>query len=179
MSGKTVFIAGAYGTGKSTLCARLASMLNIPAYSAGDLISERSGELYGANKAVSDKTQNQNILVECIRDIHVRYSRILLAGHFCIFNADNQVDVLPMDVFGQIEISHIVLLEADKEQIAKHLRNRDEKEYPLNAIQRLLHMECEQSKKVAELLKCSLLIHQMTFTDTDTERIIAYLAKGA
>ena len=42
-----VFIAGTYGVGKSTLCNNLSSVLGIPSFSAGDLISEVNGEIYG------------------------------------------------------------------------------------------------------------------------------------
>ena len=35
----TIFIAGSYGVGKSTLCKALSNVLDVPAYSAGDLIS--------------------------------------------------------------------------------------------------------------------------------------------
>ena len=58
MNGSTIFIAGVYGTGKSTICSALAERLHIPAFSAGDLISVINGEQYGANKAVADKDNN-------------------------------------------------------------------------------------------------------------------------
>ncbi|MDD3336479.1 MAG: AAA family ATPase [Eubacteriales bacterium] len=59
MNGSTVFIAGVYGTGKSTLCSALSERLHIPTFSAGDLISAINDEQYGANKAVADKYINQ------------------------------------------------------------------------------------------------------------------------
>lgn len=58
----TIFIAGVYGTGKSTVCSALSKELCIPAFSAGDLISSINGEQYGANKTVSDKNNNQVLL---------------------------------------------------------------------------------------------------------------------
>jgi len=39
----TIFVAGIYGVGKSTLCANLSKELKIPTYSAGDLISSVNG----------------------------------------------------------------------------------------------------------------------------------------
>ena len=50
-----VFIAGTYGVGKSTLCDKLCRKLNIPAFSAGDLISEINGETYGKIKLLRIK----------------------------------------------------------------------------------------------------------------------------
>jgi len=88
MGGTTIFIAGAYGTGKSTLCSKLANKLSIPAFSAGDLISETIGEQYGANKAVADKNNNQLVLANRVQELNYKYGCILLAGHFCIFNVN-------------------------------------------------------------------------------------------
>ena len=61
-----VFVAGIYGVGRSTLCERISSLIHMPFYSAGDLISEQVGEIYGENKKVRNKDQNQNVLIECI-----------------------------------------------------------------------------------------------------------------
>lgn len=58
----TIFVAGSYGVGKSTLCNVLSKALDIPTFSAGDLIGNINGEQYGANKAVKNKDVNQDIL---------------------------------------------------------------------------------------------------------------------
>lgn len=79
------FIAGVYGVGKSTLCEKISTILDIPFYSSGDLISNVNSETYGANKTVKDKAQNQNILVSAVNQSYLRYPTMLLAGHFCIF----------------------------------------------------------------------------------------------
>jgi len=41
----TYFLAGIYGVGKSTIGEKLSTVLDIPFYSAGDLISQVNGEL--------------------------------------------------------------------------------------------------------------------------------------
>lgn len=69
VKGSTIFIAGVYGTGKSTMCSVLSEMLHIPAFSAGDLISATNSEQYGVNKAVSDKNKNQLLLAERVRQL--------------------------------------------------------------------------------------------------------------
>ena len=74
----TFFVAGVYGVGKSTLCEQLSVDLNIPSFSAGDLISQVNGEQYGANKAVSDKSENQDILSVEVQQLLLKHSKILL-----------------------------------------------------------------------------------------------------
>lgn len=95
MKNGVIFIAGAYGVGKSTLCNKLSLTLGIPSFSAGDLISEVNGEIYGQNKVVKDKTENQNILIAAIKDRLNTHPVFLLAGHFCIFNKKTKLKFFP------------------------------------------------------------------------------------
>lgn len=49
---------------------------------SGNLISKVNGEKYGANKFVTDKEKNQDILAECVSEILQTTKTIILAGHF-------------------------------------------------------------------------------------------------
>ena len=100
----TIFVAGTYGVGKSTLCNKLSTALKIPDFSAGDLISAVNGETYGANKVVRDKDANQNILASQVKQLLKSTPSIILAGHFCIFDINGNVDTLPSRVFYDLEI---------------------------------------------------------------------------
>ena len=105
----TIFVAGTYGVGKSTLCNELSTALKIPDFSAGDLISAVNGETYGANKVVRDKDANQNILASQVKQLLKSTPSIILAGHFCIFDINGNVDTLPSSVFYDLEIETIGL----------------------------------------------------------------------
>lgn len=121
LKGTTIFIAGVYGTSKSTMCSVLSEKLHIPAFSAGDLISEINGERYGANKAVSDKNNNQVLLAARVRQLNQENEKIILVGHFCIFNSDDGIEVLPESVYSALSISQIILLEADTQTVIANL----------------------------------------------------------
>lgn len=123
----TIFVAGTYGVGKSTLCSKLSTALKISDFSASDLISAVNGETYGANKAVRDKDANQNILASQVTQLLKLTPSIILAGHFCIFDINGNVDTLPSSVFYGLEIETILLLEASSSQIIKNLWMRDKK----------------------------------------------------
>lgn len=167
-----IFVAGIYGVGKSTLCDNLSKELRIPFYSSGDLISKVNGELYGANKVVKDKNKNQNILAEAVSQISMVYPSILLAGHFCIFNKNTEVDILPEKVFSQLNIQKIILLEASEEVIINHLSKRDDKTYSVNQIAAIKDAEHTQAVKIASRLKKPLIIQQMKFCDSDVDEMI-------
>lgn len=166
----TIFVAGSYGVGKSTLCSALSKTLKIPSYSASDLISNVNGERYGANKAVKDKEANQDILAFEIKKKLEQYPTILLAGHFCIFDKLNCVEKLPYSVFEKISIEQILLLEANPVRILTNLSIRDNKNYELRHIELLLEEERHAAEEVSKEYSCRLNIHQMAFDESDLRK---------
>lgn len=167
-----IFIAGVYGVGKSTLCEAISKTLEVPYYSASDLISNINGESYGVNKIVKDKDNNQNILVDAVNQIYSDNCSILLAGHFCIFDKNYEVDILPEGVFSQLKIRKIILLEADEEVIINNLSKRDEKTYSMEQIVAIKNIEHDQAVKIALKLNLPLIIHRMKFDDSDINNVI-------
>lgn len=174
----TIFVAGTYGVGKSTLCTKLAELLGIRYFSAGDLISAVNGESYGANKVVKNKVINQSILALQVRQLLNEDSKIILAGHFCIFGANGSIDYLPEGVFSDLEIEIIILLEAPVSQIVKNLSMRDKKDYSENQILLLQKAEYEKACKISKSINCNLYVHNMLFDETDVTSCLSYIKRG-
>lgn len=170
-----IFVAGMYGVGKSTLCEKLSQRMNIPFYSAGDLISRVNGEQYGANKVVADKNRNQNILVEAVDKLLIHQPQIILAGHFCIFSAKNAIERLPESVFHNLHIEKILLLQADVTTVQANLQHRDKKEYATSKLTALQETEQEIAHSIASQIPCSLVVHSMTFSDFDVDACLSLL----
>ena len=145
----------------------LSQRQGIPFYSAGDLISQVNGEIYGANKVVADKVGNQDILAIQIDRLLKQYDRILLAGHFCIVNKHGEVDCLPQEAFKNLHLDKIILLEAEEEQILDHLRVRDAKKYSPELVAALMQTEREMAYAVSAELNCPIATHCMTYSSTD------------
>lgn len=170
-----IYIAGVYGVGKSTLCEKISRLINLPFYSAGDLISEQVGEIYGENKKVRNKEHNQDVLIECINKKMIKEPALILAGHFCILGNDNKPEELPTYVYEKINISSIVLLEAESCKIIKHLEKRDNKKYSRKLIDDFIVRERECAMKIVETLNIPLKIYSMLFSDEDAENIIDFI----
>ncbi len=168
----TIFLAGVYGVGKSTIGRKLNSLTSIPFYSAGDLISEINGETYGANKVVKDKNNNQKILSKAVQKKLNSDSRILLAGHFCIFDKECNIDILPISVFKQLTIEKIILLEAENTTIFNHIANRDSKEYSIDCLNSIIIKEKECAINTAKQLNVPLYIHHMKFNNSDVSNLM-------
>ena len=105
-----IFFAGIYGVGKSTLSSKISESLSVPDYSASDLISMNNNEQYGKNKFVNDVKKNQIILVENSNKILQEEGSFLMSGHFCIFNSDYSINILPTTFFDEAQIKTIILL---------------------------------------------------------------------
>lgn len=172
-----IFVSGVYGVGKSTLCDKLSEKLRIPAFSAGDLISEINGEKYGKNKNVIDAKYNQDVLVSAVEEKLRTLPQFILAGHFCIIDKSFEVELLPEIVFSKLHLQQIVLLEADVLRIQENISNRDQKVYPVYTLEKLILAEREQAKKIAKELKIPLTMHSMYFNHLD-EKILAEALRG-
>ncbi len=167
-----IFIAGVYGVGKSTVCDKLSESLNIPHYSASDIISKSNGEKYGRNKAVSDANSNQNILINEVEDILKKHEKIILSGHFCIFDKNQNVIELPTFVYEKIYLEKIILLEKDLSTIVGNLSIRDDKKYISSNISELQKMEKESAVKVSKYNNVPLYIYELLYSEADLKYLI-------
>jgi len=163
-----IFVSGPYGVGKSTLCGELSNLLNVPYYSAGDLISKKKGEIYGPHKKILNVDFNQEILIEEV-NLLLRHERvIILAGHLNLINDKSEIVSVDLHFFKQLGVSTIIVLIADASTIKDNLYDRDHEIYSLQLIKRLLHAEIKKAKCYSTKLNCGLIIHEMRYDDTDS-----------
>lgn len=172
------FISGAYGVGKSTLGEKISAITNIPFYSAGDLISELNGEIYIGNKYVKDKDANQYVLINAVEKKLQISKNLILAGHFCIFNKNNEIDLLPLFVFERLHFDRIILLESTKEKILSNISQRDRKTYSTGSITSLIKKENKQAKIISDRLNIPLYIHLMKFDSSDIDNVLKFLKES-
>ena len=133
----TIFIAGTYGVGKSTLCSKLSTALKIPDFSAGDLISAVNGETYGANKAVRDKDANQNILASQVKQLLKSTPSIILAGHFCIFDINGnvgEISGIKYKLIGAVNKHADIFLVPEGENYEEAKKVKKEKGYDIDLV---------------------------------------------
>ena len=170
MDKKIIFIAGSYGVGKTTICNQLANILKIPSYSASDLISKQNKESYGKNKYVKDSNLNQNILVEQVSQI--KDEIFIVKGHFCLKAPNNNIILLDKDIFKQLSLEAIVLIESSSELILQNLYNRDQKKYNNEFIDKLLLSEKNQAIYVSKTYNVPLYFYRMKYDGEDLKKIL-------
>ena len=142
------------------------------------MIGEINGETYGANKIVKDKTANQNILISAAKRKLSLNPVFMLAGHFCIFNKNYEVDILPEFVYKKMPILKLILSEANIERIINNIGLRDKKLYSLDAIKSLILTERKQAEIISGQLNLPLYIHKMKFDQTDVEKVSVIIQRS-
>lgn len=96
----------------------------------------------------------------------------------CLFDKNGNVDFLPRNVFFDLEIETIILLEASVPQIIKNLSNRDNRVYSETQISLLKKAEYERAKEMANSINCNFYNHQMHFDETDVTCCLTYLERN-
>lgn len=167
-----IFFAGIYGVGKSTLSSKISKTISLPEYSASELISMSNNEEYGKNKFVSDVKKNQVILVENSNKILQEEGSFLMSGHFCIFNSDYSINILPTTFFDEAQIKTIILLVADIDRVIQNLNSRDAITYKKSDLLALQKFEIEQAEKISQIRKIPFHIYNMEFSDNDISNVI-------
>lgn len=175
MMNKTIFVAGVYGVGKDYLCDIISEMTGIKKFSASQLISNINKENYEGNKDVIDKNKNQTILREEVHKLLQKYNTIFLTGHMCILNKNMSIEELPQEVYGDLEITGMVLLKNKPDVIVQNLMKRDKKEYNVKLIDEFQRKEEELFIKTAKIIKAKSLIIDLLYDNSDLERFQKFL----
>lgn len=161
------FFAGVYGVGKTTVCTQISKQLNIPLYNASDLITEKNNESYSKRKYVSDATKNQQILIDAIKIRLNQNAKILLTGHFTIFDKDFKAKELPAFVFDKIPFEKIILLSADIKSIRNNLEVRGDQNFGIQNIASLLELEKNACITYCKNKTIPLYIHEMDYLNDE------------
>lgn len=169
------FISGIYGVGKSTLSERISRILNIPVYSASDLIKRKTGENFNTNKYVNDMDYNQHILIDAVNFLLEKENPLILTGHFCILNKTGGIDELPEFVYRNLNISKIILLEAETTRITDNLNSRDNRYYNNELIKKLQKNERQYATYISGLIGAPIFIHKMNYSDDDVNTVVDFI----
>ena len=107
-------------------------------------------------------------IIGCAIEVHKQLKiqpRLLLAGHFCIFTKNNEVDYLPESVYHCLSIEKVLLLEANTEIILKNLSLRDKREYTYEQLFRLQQAERIAANAFKAKIGCDFFSYSMRFEE--------------
>jgi adenylate kinase len=121
-----ILLAGIHGVGKTYLAERLPTGGSLLHTSASRLIKdERALPGWGGDKLVAEVDENQVALAKAVRRYNAAGIALLLDGHFVLLDKDGHFVLLGVEVFETLNLSAVVLVEAQPEVVASRIRHRD------------------------------------------------------
>lgn len=157
---KIIFVGGIHGVGKTYLCNEICKKMQIPHFSASQLIRQHNEEEMNTLKNVIDVKKNQDALITAITNYVNDISVSLLDGHFCILNGEGEIERIPKETFERMEISCFLVLVDEVEEIRVRLKYRDNIEYSKELLEKFQSEEITYAIELSETLKVPILIHK-------------------
>ncbi|SEA76772.1 ATP-binding protein [Alkalimonas amylolytica] len=173
MKREVIFIGGIHGAGKSTLCSKLVSNLQIPHYSASQLIKNANEGLFKKDKTVTDVSKNQDVLLSAI-DEFVSEPCFLLDGHFALFDSDHNVQLVPAATFASMGLTAICVVTCDVNVVLERIATRDGIRHDKSAYETLNHSEIAHAKVIAERLNIPLFLQN---TNNDVRELTKFISE--
>lgn len=154
---KNTFVAGIHAVGKSFLCKQAAEDGSWLHASASALIREELGTANWTNeKRVGDPDTNQKALVAAVKRINGEGRRLLLDGHFVLRGKDGEFIYLGAEVFADLNLGSVILVEAPAVVVAARLNERDGVIANLRDIEAFLEAERNQAQLICDALGLQL-----------------------
>lgn len=148
---KTILFSGVHGVGKGYFLKQVC--IDKEGYriiSASDLIKRYRNATDAGYKKVSNVKENQEILLTALNEEQEKkQSDIVLDGHLCIINAQDEVERIPEYFFERGSIDGIILLQDEARTISDRLKNRDDQQLTPASINKIQ----EEERGFAKYLK--------------------------
>ncbi|WP_196424182.1 ATP-binding protein [Commensalibacter melissae] len=180
-----IFVAGVHGVGKTTLCEKFINnfnnkskdlLISIKHESSSQLIKKiKTDFTLENNKKTITSDYNQELLINEVNKIKNNYDYIILDGHFCLLDSNDNITPLKINVFKQLNLDYIILIEPkDISQLKERYYNN--KRLPITNLQKLVIEENKHANYISDKLRIPLFIIPMddyvTFDNIITQQII-------
>lgn len=167
-----IFISGVHGVGKSYFCDMVKQTIDINAYSASTLISEKKKSGFSRDKLIPDIDDNQQYLLQAVDELRATEGNFILDGHFCLLNAEGKVQRIVYETFTALKPEAILLLTEAPDIIAERRQSRDNRDVTVESIKEFQDSEEVYAKEVAEAIGAKLFISKGT---SDLEKSIEFI----
>jgi len=168
-----IFVGGIHGSGKGTICVQLAKSINYTHFTASELLKWNEVSHDKNNKYVQDISDTQEKLIKGLEEVKKSHSKIILDGHYCLFNSKGIPERVPISTFEKIDPKVICVVYADPRDILARLQERDGKIYDLAVIQGMQQLELDYAQELAEYF--GRRIKKINSENLNLEELIAEL----
>lgn len=153
-----IFVAGVHGVGKTTICKRVLPSLDIPFYTASDLIRSVNRELLSKDKAVSNIDENQRALLHRLNELDCAGDTdIVLDGHFVLIDGENKFQPIDISFFREMNLVKIIVITDLSCEILRRINERDAVIYEETFVESYQEKEVDCAKNVGGVLDISVV----------------------
>lgn len=165
----TIFVGGIHAVGKTFLVKPACEKLGIRYATASQLIREQRGITnWSVSRQVDDVAENQKALIEALRRLQLNGKEVVLDGHFVLRKNINIHENIDIEIFSQLDIQGVILLEAPDIVIKERLKQRSDTTWELGEIKLFAQKERAHAESVCQKLGIKL----MTLNTPDTIEIV-------
>lgn len=145
-----IFVAGIHGVGKTYLGAPAAKNMGLRHASASQLIQEERGlQSWGSDKRVAGIDDNQTALISATNRLRASGQKLLLDGHFVLRGANGEVNEINSQVFRDLQIGAVLLLQARIEVVVSRLHARGDMSWTVSELQKLSEREEAHANRIS------------------------------
>ena len=166
------FVGGIHGSGKTTLCQRLAVILGAAHYAAGDLIRLGSKQQDDRSNAVQDVELNQMLLLKALDELGNRTATVLLDGHYTLIDQQGLIRPIDIEVFRALNPAVLLLVAAEPLTIGRRLQQRGGQTYDLPFLEQHSQVELAHAEFVSAQLNIPLVVLKSSDTPDDAAGLL-------
>lgn len=152
-----IFLGGVHGVGKTTVCDRIFTNVGYHCVTASALIKAH-GVHSDQNKRVESVADNQEALIEQFDIERQGYTHLLLDGHYCLINKNDEIEPVEVEVFDQISPDVFFLLKDCPKKILARLKKRDGTRWNQSLVEGFQETEERHAQSIADQLGIPLYI---------------------
>lgn len=145
-----IFVAGIHGVGKTYLGAPAAQSLGLRHATASQLIREERGlQSWGSDKRVEGIDENQAALISAAKRLRSSEQPLLLDGHFVLRGANGELQQIDVQVFRELQIDAVLLLEAGLDVVLERLNVRGDTSWTVSDLHALAEQETTHALRIS------------------------------
>lgn len=154
----TVFVAGIHAVGKTFVLGPVCTALGIRHATASQLIKEQLGvSNWTASRQVGEIDENQRALVSAVTRLHDEGKEVVLDGHFVLRRRPFLHEKISSEIFAQLMIRGVLLLEASSTTVIERLRQRGDTSWDQSEVDAFSQLELMHAQDVCRELNLPLV----------------------
>jgi adenylate kinase len=153
----TLFVAGVHAVGKTYILQPVCERLGFKHATASQLIKEQKGLAnWSMSRQVGDIDENQRALLAAVERLQAEGPTLVLDGHFVLRRSPHVHEAIRADIFQQLKLHGVLLLEASPQVLIDRLAGRGDTSWCTEELEAFAAFEKAHATQVCEAMQIPL-----------------------